>query len=163
MVSVKGSPPRARGEDRARSRWQSPHRITPACAGRSLSVLGRHAGSQDHPRVRGEKGLVGTLLSVQGGSPPRARGEARCKAFNGFQHRITPACAGRSGPSTSTPCTTKDHPRVRGEKALSCETGSSSGGSPPRARGEVACRQRHRGRHRITPACAGRRSRSAGR
>ena len=51
----KGSPPRARGEDWYAARTFACDRITPACAGRSLSGNGRTLTAGDHPRGRGEK------------------------------------------------------------------------------------------------------------
>ena len=54
---VTGSPPRVRGEDILRKIWARIHRITPACAGRSLQEKPTTATNGDHPRVCGEKAL----------------------------------------------------------------------------------------------------------
>ena len=51
----KGSPPRARGKVTWAPTWESTTGITPACAGKSLSLSRLSRLSRDHPRVRGEK------------------------------------------------------------------------------------------------------------
>ena len=49
----------------------------------------------------------------------------------------------------------RDHPRVRGEKTPSCRRVATLTGSPPRARGKVSVPQHGGGALGITPACAG--------
>ena len=72
---VKGSPPRGRGKaDRCRpaaSGWG----ITPAWAGKRPGPDHRRPGSQDHPRVGGEKRNVRNSYQRKQGSPPRGRGK----------------------------------------------------------------------------------------
>ena len=70
-----GSPPRARGEDAAEEIIREDLRITPACAGRRMSILDFIGDTEDHPRVRGEKADLDVDVIFKGGSPPRARGE----------------------------------------------------------------------------------------
>ena len=173
-----GSPPRARGEVVQQKQAVQRVRITPACAGRRVTELLFAHTDLDHPRVRGEKRRGWSCCTRMRGSPPRARGEARCAEQPQIQQRITPACAGRSAMSAVWSLCRPDHPRVRGEKPTPCASRTSCTGSPPRARGE-ACRssgcrpclldhprvrgeKADRGRlpvsgRRITPACAGRR------
>ena len=152
-----GSPPRARGEARSPVLIPAPIRITPACAGRSGHTSVTSSGSQDHPRVRGEKGFPDLKSAACEGSPPRARGEEIQLEIGQTNPGITPACAGRSWPG---PCGTggrRDHPRVRGEKSAIGSLPKRKMGSPPRARGEARrCRWRW-WLSGITPACAGRR------
>ena len=137
MLTIRGSPPRARGEVRIPRRMAGPARITPACAGRSRRAL---PGS--HRRA---------------GSPPRARGEVRNLRHRVVPAGITPACAGRSWPRSRGRARSWDHPRVRGEKMWGHKFFPPSRGSPPRARGEVVREPRFAPHERITPACAGRR------
>ena len=51
----KGSPPRVRGKACCMTQRQRRIRITPACAGKSISTLFPACDGQDHPRVCGEK------------------------------------------------------------------------------------------------------------
>ena len=50
-----GSPPRVRGKVIVDLVLTKGHGITPAYAGKSLSLSGWSSGRQDHPRVCGEK------------------------------------------------------------------------------------------------------------
>ncbi len=111
--------------------------ITPAYAGKRVTIFWKGAWGRDHPRVCGEKRvppLIGLLCT---GSPPRMRGKADGRDQDG----------GASG----------DHPRVCGEKFRKATRTSTERGSPPRMRGkglhgvvqELACG--------ITPAYAGKR------
>ena len=89
-----GSPPRVRGEAIKKSSVCVMTRITPACAGRSMSCARATILTLDHPRVCGEKARSTLLVQNRLGSPPRVRGEAlRAPALP--VNRITPACAGR--------------------------------------------------------------------
>ena len=92
-----GSPPRVRGEVRVAVLVLAERRITPACAGRRR-VVGRVClAAWDHPRVCGEKRFAGISAVSSSGSPPRVRGEDDRGVLRLYAHRITPACAGRSG------------------------------------------------------------------
>ena len=91
-----GSPPRVRGKV-----WDSVFfvvlkRITPACAGKRLSLHSSSALSEDHPRVCGEKLLRPGLRGGNWGSPPRVRGKVKRGELLSDVVRITPACAGKS-------------------------------------------------------------------
>ena len=91
-----GSPPRARGEVHGLCNSEAVRRITPACAGRSLSPCSPRALGGDHPRVRGEKYSGFCFFRSLRGSPPCARGEVAVQRVYLDAPRITPACAGRS-------------------------------------------------------------------
>src|SRR5690606_30431936 len=91
-----GSPPRARGprlrlDDAPRLR-----RFTPACAGTSRPCTLPADPSPVHPRVRGDLLLLLGLVSLGGGSPPRARGPRVREPQLLLAGRFTPACAGTS-------------------------------------------------------------------
>ena len=70
--------------------------ITPAYAGKSVSVYCHCVQLWDHPRVCGEKSDQLSGVDLQLGSPPRMRGKVN--KFNEPLRRggITPACAGKS-------------------------------------------------------------------
>ena len=55
FVHKLGSPPRVRGKGVVHSERQRGGGITPACAGKSLSLHLSSRSFQDHPRVCGEK------------------------------------------------------------------------------------------------------------
>ena len=59
-----GSPPLARGVPRVAMFSFSVFRITPACAGSTLSVLEQIPKFWDHPRLRGEYDFMGNLFST---------------------------------------------------------------------------------------------------
>ena len=70
-----GSPPHTRGKVHWIPRSISRRRITPAYAGKSQDCRVCCKGSEDHPRIRGEK--LGRILKKvkNGGSPPHTRGK----------------------------------------------------------------------------------------
>ena len=71
-------------------------RITPACAGKSLS------------------GFLELVTGV--GSPPHVRGKVGRTLYLVAGERITPAYAGKSFLQRTAQCRCQDHPRVCGEK-----------------------------------------------
>ena len=73
-LSDTGSPPLARGTVAAFLCSVHLLRITPACAGNSILIIGRKNGKRDHPRLRGEQTLVNPNMEIDEGSPPLARG-----------------------------------------------------------------------------------------
>ena len=99
LDTARGSPPRGRGKGiTARPKGLS-GRITPAWAGKRLSILGLSKGGEDHPRVGGEKHLDVKDKPALIGSPPRGRGKALGCERQARTYRITPAWAGkRPGP-----------------------------------------------------------------
>ena len=111
-----GSPPRMRGKASALDVLPLPCGITPAYAGKSEKQVPFLPPYQDHPRVCGEKVKKGFDGVYQKGSPPRMRGKG--SGTGGFQslQGITPAYAGKRDRPRSGPGTTRDHPRVCGEK-----------------------------------------------
>ena len=90
-------------------------RITPACAGSTLLVVGVSAIYRDHPRLRGEYTEIRSLHMSASGSPPLARGVRMLHAKCCAAERITPACAGSTFPISNKVINTEDHPRLRGE------------------------------------------------
>ena len=150
-----GSPPRMRGKASRCFCDTSPHRITPAYAGKSGIACTALCAKRDHPRVCGEKPPLQNTAAAILGSPPRMRGKAYspCKPFPATG--ITPAYAGKSMCFHPYHLVRRDHPRVCGEKKL---VGSPTGwhlGSPPRMRGKAIRSFSDAGRFRITPAYAG--------
>ena len=114
--TLPGSPPRVRGKDYVAIASYSLAGITPACAGKSLTIQKMTTRSRDHPRVCGEKTVqcAGALKDL--GSPPRVRGKVTGYFGVVIRIRITPACAGKSAFPESEGNAVRDHPRVCGEK-----------------------------------------------
>ena len=112
--------------------------------------------------------------------PPHGRGKAEVRQYGGWVPRITPAWAGKdsgtvhgcgqlritpawAGKSHSSMLSCSDfwdHPRVGGEKVQGMVISGSMMGSPPHGRGKAGSGHCHRASRRITPAHAGKRTRS---
>ena len=156
------SPPRVRGKAKIRHFSVSSRRITPAYAGKSLSLRRSGFCRWDHPRVCGEK--VGPVGCVSGwlGSPPRMRGKAPSLAVLGACIGITPAYAGKSTDLQRPRAAQQDHPRVCGEKLSGCVWQQACAGSPPRMRGKEDTGAPGKNWPGITPAYAGKRNPRSG-
>ena len=152
-----GSPPLARGTVAVVNGKFDNARITPACAGNSMSTLSRPHIGRDHPRLRGEQFKTAALSGSPLGSPPLARGTVWSASTMYGLLRITPACAGNRHFQMARKQRLKDHPRLRGEQVKRKEGRSKMEGSPPLARGTEM--RGHFGAESmgITPACAGNR------
>ncbi len=155
------SPPRMRGKAKNRCRSCPLTRITPACAGkRDIPPPGRTAPG-DHPRVCGEKSGIQLGAVGSKGSPPRVRGKVISSLQCDFLSGITPACAGKRKRSRLQRSGTGDHPRVCGEKQGQKDSIINQLGSPPRMRGKVLGSLAAAHDAGITPAYAGKRTRSS--
>ena len=71
-------------------------RITPAYAGKRVSIRQAVVNSRDHPRVCGEKWGGVLKEAARKGSPPRMRGKGGERLDTVESHGITPAYAGKS-------------------------------------------------------------------
>ena len=157
-----GSPPLARGIHFLRKQSEPEIPITPACAGNTHSCFHGKAILWDHPRLRGEYTVCGTIEENAMGSPPLARG-IPCD----FEHKImcigiTPAYAGNTPFSALSLLPSRDHPRLRGEYASIPRYENPCLGSPPLTRG-ILQHDRSSDRYRgITPAYAGNTKRHSG-
>ena len=132
--------------------------ITPACAGKSCRLRYKKNVRKDHPRVCGEKLQATLQKKCTKGSPPRVRGKADSAGCWASGCRITPACAGKSHWRARNVDTSRDHPRVCGEKFFWFCCFVHGVGSPPRVRGKECAPADVNLRNGITPACAGKSS-----
>ena len=131
--------------------------ITPAHAGKSISVLLTYLNAEDHPRPCGEKISARLYFTPRSGSPPPMRGKAK-RSFNvPFHVGITPAHAGKRSRAPSSSSYQQDHPRPCGEKDVIVAGKHVVGGSPPPMRGKVIPSVNSVADRRITPAHAGKR------
>ena len=91
-----GSPPRVRGKLQCFLKILLVHRITPACAGKTVRQILFTSLSRDHPRVCGENIEGKFREGKKEGSPPRVRGKQTLGAALYRSRGITPACAGKT-------------------------------------------------------------------
>ena len=89
-----GSPPLARGTVETLAGSLTETGITPACAGNSGFLRRNLLELRDHPRLRGEQLPGFDKGRLRLGSPPLARGTAKCSSVALRMKGITPACAG---------------------------------------------------------------------
>ena len=97
---------------------------------------------------------------VKPGSPPHTRGKVPGPLQSGKEMGITPAHAGKSTSWVYPNAIIKDHPRTRGEKPSARCLPLNTVGSPPHTRGKALVLPPCPGVPGITPAHAGKRSRS---
>ena len=150
-----GLPPHMRGKGIAKTVNKVILRITPACAGKRTLWWRTATASWDHPRICGEKGNWDNGSNAGLGSPPHMRGKGQALLADDFGVGITPAYAGKRVALRSGCGTTRDHPRIYGEKPLYGVTLTAAVGSPPHMRGKVPSLRNDLARVGITPACAG--------
>ena len=109
----------------------------PAYSGKSPHGAVFVFGSEDHPRLCGEKIAAAVLNATVTGSPPPMRGKAAIPRLDRCFFRITP--------------------RLCGEKAATTSWGCKVRGSPPPMRGKVDPLDVFDFQTGITPAYAGKR------
>ena len=152
-----GSPPHTRGKGAEQGLRLAHGGITPAYAGKRISVLVSLTTDKDHPRIRGEKQSAAVCRSSPQGSPPHTRGKVSTAATTAWNGRITPAYAGKSPCHPLPRRCGPDHPRIRGEKLPEYPLCKALIGSPPHTRGKVSEKRTFSEGPRITPAYAGKR------
>ena len=130
-----GSPPPMRGKAFHTKNSLLLIRITPAYAGKSIFNIVDNFGTQDHPRLCGEK---------------FSRKMPEC-----YEERITPAYAGKRTILFTVSNPNRDHPRLCGEKAFRFKFKMPLIGSPPPMRGKAKNTSPRFNCDRITPAYAG--------
>ena len=155
-----GSPPHGRGKDSLVDVILAAQRITPAWAGKSPAGLRCWCRGSDHPRMGGEKPLPPFGSLPYWGSPPHGRGKARKRKERMRAMGITPAWAGKSIGAAFLVGVVRDHPRMGGEKAGHHQPTHHRRGSPPHGRGKGIPTTRQSRRSGITPAWAGKRTRT---
>ena len=120
--NVEGSPPHMRGKDALAGRDIELIRITPAYAGKSFRAVSFRGPDQDHPRICGEKLLLGFFHGLAVGSPPHMRGKEAVVAVVGVVVGITPAYAGKSAACSSSPRRASGSPPHMRGKACSVKS-----------------------------------------
>ena len=103
----------------------------------------------------GEKSSSSSLLRWGKGSPPHGRGKVIVQIDAPRPRRITPAWAGKRAEAVGSQMSTRDHPRMGGEKPVPFYLFVFGVGSPPHGRGKENSFQIFTYARRITPAWAG--------
>ena len=126
----RGSSLLARGKLPSTCGHGGPHRIIPACAGKTYTPHNGPTGPLDHPCLRGENAHTGAENGPPRGSSLLARGKLVQLQATQVINRIIPACAGKTyEPWTAAPGHA-DHPCLRGEnRALFCPYWAAAGSS----------------------------------
>ena len=150
-----GSPPQVRGKPMPLAYCTTPHRITPAGAGKTLHTFLNAASAKDHPRRCGENRQSARSELLDEGSPPQVRGKLNGLPSGFSISRITPAGAGKTLCAFSFAVRTEDHPRRCGENSSARLAASQQAGSPPQVRGKHGVEQFIQSILGITPAGAG--------
>ena len=161
MISTKGtarsegSSPRVRGKPCSRTCRPRRARLIPACAGKTGGRPRRRAGRAAHPRVCGENLYEKYPDSAYSGSSPRVRGKREGACSNLSRAGLIPACAGKTGASSTRGRLCPAHPRVCGENPTVQAGKTVTAGSSPRVRGKQERVHRPLVPPRLIPACAG--------
>ncbi len=150
-----GSPPLAQGPLGLGCDQPVGDGITPAYAGTTPCRRTRGRSTRDHPRLRGDHALYGTHKGWRLGSPPLTRGPPIPEGGGTIPPGITPAYAGTTADEIDRCQYDQDHPRLRGDHAISGMAIHWYLGSPPLTRGPRERFGRRSLTIRITPAYAG--------
>ena len=150
-----GSPPRVREPHDRNHILDAWRRITPACAGTTLTAFILARAEQDHPRVCGNHLREENQKLSKEGSPPRVREPLGMALLADRHEGITPACAGTTRHQATARGRKEDHPRVCGNHHNYPHSNRSQKGSPPRVREPLKAIMIEIDASRITPACAG--------
>ena len=150
-----GSSPLSRGIPPRAGEHQPLLRIIPALVGNTPTNLAAPPSAQDHPRSRGEYYGLGFSTRSPEGSSPLSRGILPEPGAHLDQLGIIPALAGNTLPRHHRGGGERDHPRSRGEYAVSRPAGRKASGSSPLSRGIPSRRSRRIAEARIIPALAG--------
>ena len=150
-----GSSPRVRGKRGPSPHPHHPHRLIPACAGKTRASGAGRMPPPAHPRVCGENAAVLLACWSYGGSSPRVRGKPHRRPLRPRRPRLIPACAGKTSTASWTAAPPPAHPRVCGENPSSRRRRGGGSGSSPRVRGKRRVGRGWWRWRRLIPACAG--------
>ena len=132
---VLGSSPLSRGIPQAGRAAPATPGIIPALAGNTGIVYWTQPVRADHPRSRGEYGVLWEPLGLPPGSSPLSRGIRAKNVFDRYAGRIIPALAGNTPRRGLFLWSIWDHPRSRGEYRDVSSLSISLLGSSPLSRG----------------------------
>ena len=130
-----GSSPHTRGALLPVSFVEDGIRIIPAYAGSTPGAARCRSSIADHPRIRGEHGVLAVDVDGVGGSSPHTRGALNAIPQALDDGRIIPAYAGSTIQLHPRARSEADHPRIRGEHPIAAKPGNLVMGSSPHTRG----------------------------
>ena len=137
IVLTWGSSPRGRGKPSRCPSSQTPRRLIPAWAGKTVPPVTLPGYQGAHPRVGGENANRDNKYQLQKGSSPRGRGKlVPCAGIPGVAGLI-PAWAGKTFGEATEMHASWAHPRVGGENETRHAYYESVTGSSPRGRGKL--------------------------
>ena len=131
------------------------NRITPACAGKTVTKATHSLGNGDHPRMCGKDTRNMLNPALASGSPPHVRERPVVSMARYSSPRITPACAGKTRYEGLAAGRRRDHPRMCGKDEHGVKIPSGLAGSPPHVRERLVQYGVVVFVAGITPACAG--------
>ena len=129
--------------------------IIPAYAGSTFASSHFALSTWDHPRIRGEHFLEDIVHGAHRGSSPHTRGARQGRHPRAGGQGIIPAYAGSTLPCMSGRSKPRDHPRIRGEHAITPIEQGPLLGSSPHTRGAQGLDKAVSSLRRIIPAYAG--------
>ena len=130
-----GSSPLSRGIQAPLRPHPATDRIIPALAGNTSGRSSNPGTSPDHPRSRGEYGLLEPAARLEEGSSPLSRGIRWGSVGVAGLLGIIPALAGNTAARRAVRTRSEDHPRSRGEYSGLWSQWASVDGSSPLSRG----------------------------
>ena len=133
-------------------------RITPACAGKTDTIMYRPSFIGDHPRMCGKDVNQICKIFDRSGSPPHVRERPTAVSSDDLAFGITPACAGKTLQGYSNDNDVRDHPRMCGKDPICDSRPFYMLGSPPHVRERLKASGSEDFLVGITPACAGKTS-----
>ena len=138
IIGGVGSSPHTRGALRRPLRSLRSRRIIPAYAGSTTNSNPSIRSRWDHPRIRGEHGVLAVDVDGAAGSSPHTRGAPLPHVHLGKIKRIIPAYAGSTEMTEIALAHLPDHPRIRGEHRMARQRQKFAKGSSPHTRGARA-------------------------
>ena len=129
--------------------------LIPACAGKTGAPSLSRPSATAHPRVCGENPTAAAVAPRPIGSSPRVRGKHPDWEWGVSEHRLIPACAGKTSRCRRPQISRWAHPRVCGENDQPARDGYAREGSSPRVRGKPTGAGLNLSHAGLIPACAG--------
>ena len=131
-----GSSPLTRGKPGRVIEALRTGRLIPAHAGKTWHGSRPDPAPTAHPRSRAENDGTCRSGSLRMGSSPLTRGKHSLRSGDRRAHRLIPAHAGKTRAIALYSCSSRAHPRSRGENAFSEIVGIEMSGSSPLTRGK---------------------------
>ena len=131
-----GSSPLTRGKHVQRPDSVFDDGLIPAHAGKTPKSSTTSRPPSAHPRSRGENLNAPLVSAPLTGSSPLTRGKPTDAAFDGFETRLIPAHAGKTGAACGKRFCATAHPRSRGENGALQTREPLLRGSSPLTRGK---------------------------